>query len=110
MNTFWVWGQCSIDFQTKLAKAYFGIVIIEPPITGTHDRFTIPLEPELLASRTVHINQVYYKYTYFDEYSCNDLCRLYVARFNSTGPYSTDEHGDLSIFRFHISSRSLRVL
>ena len=39
-----------------------------------------------------------------------DLCRLHVAPFNSTGPYFTEEHGDLSIFRFHISSRSLRVL
>ena len=40
-----------------------------------------------------------------------NLCRLHVAPFNSTGPYSTDEHGDLSfLFRFHISSRSLHVL
>ena len=39
-----------------------------------------------------------------------DLCRLHVAPFNSTGPYFTEEHGALSIFRFHISSRSLRVL
>ena len=29
-----------------------------------------------------------------------NLCRLHVAPFNSTGPYFTEEHGDLSFFVF----------
>ena len=64
-----------------------------------NDRFLLPN----LSGKNIFVFSCF-KFVLHHINNFDGICRLHVAPFNSTGPYSTDEHGDLSIFRFHISS------